>query len=158
MKKKLQVILKKDVEGLGIFGETKKVAAGFARNYLIPNGFVLYLKDPRSKEILKQKEQIDKEREKEKEKIQKLAQKLLGAVLEFKVRANEKGKLFASVDSDEVVAKLNKEFKIKLDKKQIQMQPLKEAGEREVVVKLGYNVDAKIIVKVEAEKKQKSKK
>ena len=149
MKKKLKIVLKKDIENLGAFGEIKEVTAGYARNYLVPKGLGLYLKDPQSKQILKQAEENKKKREKEIEKLKEITQKLEGSLLIIKAKVGEKGKLFGSIGAKEVVEKLAKDAKIKLDKKQIEMEPAKEIGEREVLVKLGYNIESRFKVKVE---------
>jgi len=143
MKKKIKVVFKKDVEGLGVFGDVKEVAAGYARNYLIPKGLVLYLVDKRSKEILKQTEEKKKEAEKEIEELKKLAGKIESLELEVKVRVTKEGKLYGAVGSDEIVKALAKK-KIKVDKKQIEMSPIKKTGEKEIIVNLGYNIKAKI--------------
>lgn len=149
MRKKLKVVLKEDIENLGLFGDIKEVTAGFARNYLVPQGKALFFKDPQSKQILQRKEQIEKDRAKEVEKIKETAGKLDGVVVTVKAKVGAKGKLFGSIGAEEIIENLAKEHKIKLEKKQIQMQPIKEVGEKEIIVKLGYNIDSKIKIKVE---------
>jgi len=151
MKKKLQIVFKKDVENLGSFGEIKEVAAGFARNYLIPKGYALYLKNRRSKEILKRKAELQKAEEAKKEELKKLAQKLEGMVLTIKARAGEKGNLFGSVGPEEVAAQLKKKSKIDLKKEQIEFEPLKRFGKNEALIKLGHNIISKITIVAEAE-------
>jgi len=148
MKKKIDVILKKDVEKLGLFGEIKKVAAGFARNYLIPKGYALYLKDPRTKAILKEKEKIQQKIAQEIEQLKKLAQRLEEITLALEVRTDEKGKLFGSVKPKEVVEKLAQEYKIKLEAKQLEMEPIKTIEEAptiyEIGVRLGQGIAARL--------------
>jgi len=148
MKKKIDVILKKDVEKLGLFGEIKKVAAGFARNYLIPKGYALYLKDPRAKAILKEKEKIQQKIAQEIEQLKKLAQRLEEITLALEVRTDEKGKLFGSVKPKEVVEKLAQEYKIKLEAKQLEMEPIKTIEEApticEIGVRLGQGIAARL--------------
>jgi large subunit ribosomal protein L9 len=162
MKKKLEIVFKKDVENLGSFGEVRQVAAGFARNYLIPKGYALYLKDRRSKEILKQKAEIQKAEAAKIDELKNLAQKLEGLVLTIKAKVGEKGKLFGSIGPEEIVAQLKKESKIELKKEQVECEPIKNVGEAEVLIKLGHQITSKIKIVVEAEvsekKGQKTKK
>jgi len=159
MKKKIKIIFKKNLEGVGVFGETKEVSSGYARNYLVPRGFALYLSDLRSKEILKQKEKIETAKTKEIEKLKEVAAKLQGANIKIIAKATEKETLFAAVGADEVAKEILKSFKIKLNKKQIEMEELKKPGEKEGLIKLGQNVTAQIKVIVEAEiSKKKTKK
>lgn len=157
MRKKLKVVLKKDVKDLGSFGEIKEVAAGYARNFLIPKGYALYLKDLRTKEILKRKEQIEKAKEEEARQLKEIAQKLSNVVLKFKVKTDEKGKLFGSVGPKQIIEKIEKDYKIKLDKKQIEVEAIKSIGEKEVLVKFGSDVSSKLKVVIESENTQKAK-
>lgn len=160
MKKKLKIVLKEDIQNLGLLGEIKEVASGFARNYLVPQGLALYLKDPEAKQILKQAEEKKQEREKKIEILKEIASKLSGSILPIKAKVGQKGKLFGSIGAEEVVAKLSKDFKIKIDKKQIEMEAIKDlsaeaqrakagVGEKEILVKLGYGIEAKFKVKIE---------
>lgn len=151
MKKKLKIVLAQDVQNLGLFGEIKEVAAGYARNFLVPKGLAFYLKDPQAKQILKKAEEMRKEKEKELEKLRELSQKLEGLKLEIKAKATKEGKLYAKIGPKEILKVLEKEHKIKL--KEIEMEILKEVGEREVVANLGQNIRAKFKVIVSKEGK-----
>jgi large subunit ribosomal protein L9 len=149
-KKKLKVILKEDIENLGAFGEIKEVAAGYARNFLVPQGLAIYLKDPASKQILKTKEELERAKEKEIEELNKIAKKLDGLVLTLKAKTTEKGRLFGSIGIEEVIQELAKSAKIKLNKDQIEMAPIKEIEEspQEVKAKLGHGIEAKFKIKI----------
>jgi large subunit ribosomal protein L9 len=150
MKKKLKIVLKKDVQNLGTFGEVKEVAAGFARNFLVPQGLAIYLKDPASKQILKTKEELEKAKEKKIEELNKIAKKLDGLVLTLKAKTTEKGGLFDSIGVEEVMKELAKSAKIKLNKNQIEMAPIKEIEEspQEVKAKLGHGIEVKFKIKI----------
>lgn len=153
MKKQLKIVLKKDIPGLGSFGEIKEVSAGYARNYLIPLGFALYLKDGRSKEILRQAEERKKLLEKEVNKLKELAEKINGSVLEIKAKATKEGKLYGGIGPQDVLKYLWQKNKIKLDKDQIKMEPLKEIGETEAMINFGHQIQAFLKIKVVIESK-----
>ena len=149
MKKKIKVVIKKKDTSLGEFGEIKEVAAGFARNFLIPQGFALYLSDPRSKEILRQKESIEKEKEKEIQEIKKQANKIAQKVLLIKAKVTEKGKLYAAIDKEDIAQYLQKEFSMKVPKNHLQMEKIKEPGEQEITLNLGHNIVVPLKLKIE---------
>lgn len=148
-KKKLKIVFKEDVENLGTFGEIKEVAAGFARNFLVPKGFALYLKDPQAKQILKKVEETRKEKETEIEGLKDLAEKLEGKEFVIKAKATKEGKLYGKIGKEKVLEEIKKKIKIKLEKEQIEFPKIERVGEgREAKIKLGHNIEAKIKVKV----------
>ena len=138
----MKVVLTENVEKLGIIGDTKDVKRGYARNWLLPNKLAVASEDPKAKEVI---ERAKKEREKiakEVEKLKELALKIQENPIEIASKAGEKGKLFGSITAEEIAKKL------KLSKKDIQAEPLREIGRHEVTIKLGYGVEAKAVVNV----------
>lgn len=147
----MKVVLLENVIGLGIVGDRKEVANGYARNYLLPKKLAVKAGDSKAKILLKN---IEKDRKKAKTQlsnIEKLAEKYKNKELKFELKASEKGKLFGSVGPKEVAEKL------KLDEKDIDFQPLKEVGEHKVKINLGHNVkvQVKIIIKSKIKKNNK---
>lgn len=147
----MRVILTQTVENLGIIGDEKDVKDGYARNWLIPQKKAVMVGDPGVKEII---QKAKEEREKVAEEIKKLkstAEKLQEKNIEINAKAGENGKLFGSVTSDDVAKEL------KLDKKLLDMEPIKEIGEHNVLINLGHEVKAKVKIVVSAIESKKSK-
>lgn len=148
--KKMEIILIKNIKGLGKVGDIKKVADGYARNFLLPQK----LAEPATESAIKKAEDLAKKKSRgEKEKLaetRKLAEKLKGKAVVIK--AKEKGgKLFGSIGAKEIAAGLKK-MGLEISEKSIVMEkPIKEIGEKEVKVKLGGGVEAKVKVVVEKE-------
>jgi large subunit ribosomal protein L9 len=147
----MRVILTKTDDELGLIGTVVEVKDGFARNWLLPQGLAVLEGDPKAKEI---RENAKKEKEKvvkEIEKLKEVAKEAELKTIEIKVKAGENGKIFGSVGAD-IIAK-----ELKLDKKQLDFEPIKEIGVHEVLIKFGHGVTAKVKIDVSADKGTKSK-
>lgn len=148
----MRVILLKDVENLGKKYEIKETKAGYARNFLIPQG----LAKPVTKEVLKwlevQKEIETKRSEEELKKIQDFVSKIDGLELPFPVKIGEKGELFESITYQKISEKLKKlGFEIK--KTQIDLkEPIKELGEFPIKIHFEHNLEAEISAIITEEK------
>ena len=91
-------------------------------------------------------------RSQEKEEAEKIAEKLSKITLEFKVRAGENGKIFGGVSSKEIAEKLDKDYKIIVDKKKIDLkEPIKILGVKRVEIKLFEGVVGVVKVSTKAE-------
>jgi large subunit ribosomal protein L9 len=146
----MDIILMENVEGLGQIGDLVKVKPGYARNFLIPKKFAVEANTRNIKELEHQKRQME-------HKAQKMLQasELVKAQIEkvscaFALRAGEDGKLFGSVTSMEIQAKLA-EAGIEIDRKKIQLdEPIKALGDYEVGVRLPAGIVAMVKVAVTA--------
>lgn len=145
----MKVVLIKDLEGYGIFGDVINVKDGFARNYLIPRGIAL----PATEENLRHVKSIISQRarklQREKEKALELAKKLEGFMLEIFKQVGEKGKLFGSVTAQDIAQAL-KEKGFEVDRKKVLLKnAIKEIGIYTVTLKLHpeVSVDIKVDVK-----------
>jgi len=147
----MEVILLKDVPGLGRSGEIKEVPEGYARNYLIPKGLAVKSTKGRIKDIELRKSAVETKALREKDSAIRLAERLKGTSLTFKVRVGEENKLFGSITSGDIAEELNKKG-FNIDKHQIVLkEPIKYLGTYEVTVKLGFGISAPISVVVERE-------
>jgi len=147
----MEVILLKDVPGLGRSGEIKEVPEGYARNYLIPKGLAVKSTKGRIKDIELRKSAIETKEAKEKESAMKLAERLKGVSLTFRVKVGEENKLFGSITSGDIAEELNKKG-YNIDRHQIVIkEPIKYLGTYEVTIKLGFGISAPINVIVEKE-------
>ncbi|MGB9682893.1 MAG: 50S ribosomal protein L9 [bacterium] len=147
----MEVIILKDIPGLGKAGDVKNVPEGYARNYLIPKGLVAKTTKGRIKDIELRKNAVLAKEEREKDAALKIAERLKGVNLLFKVKVGEGDKLFGSITSSDIAEGLrSKNFNI--DKHQIVLkEPIRYLGSYEVTVKLGYGVSVPINISVERE-------
>jgi large subunit ribosomal protein L9 len=142
----MKIILLKDVEKLGKKYEIKEVKAGYARNFLIPQG----LAKQATKEALKwleiQKEIEAKKVEEELKNVQELASRIDGYELTIPVKISEGGQLYENINSQKIAERLQAE-NFAIDKKQIELEkPIKELGEFLVKIKFKHNLEAEIKV------------
>ena len=145
----MKVIFLQDVKGKGKKGDIKEVPNGYAQNFLIKNN----LAKPANNESMA--ELKGKQKAKEKQDAEVLAEaKELKALLEkeetvvkINAKAGEDGRLFGSIPSKQVADALNKQYKIKIDKRKIELdQPIRALGFTQVPVKLHPQVTATINV------------
>ena len=148
----MKIILLKSYENLGKVGEIVKVKPGFARNYLIPNKIASLATDQNIKALeVFLKSQENKEA-KNRINLEALSKKLNSLTLKFDVQVGEDEKLFGSVTSQMIADELaDKGYTV--DKKEIVLEEtIKELGNFKIAINLGYDLDTKIKVKVQAAK------
>ncbi len=151
----MKVILIKDLEGYGFFGDIIEVKRGFANNYLIPRGYALPATEGNIRhvqEIIKQKQ---RKLEREKKKALEIAKKLEGMVIEIRKPVGEAGKLFGSVTTTDVVEAL-KEKGIEIERKNVIFpHPIREIGVYPITIRLHREVSVEIKIDVKPEEKEK---
>ncbi len=139
----MQVILKKDIERLGKFGEVVDVKDGYARNFLLPRGLAWVAEGKYLEKINHLKEKQQAQREREKEEAKELAAKIEKTSVTLKVETGEDEKLFGSVTSMDIQSGL-KEAGVEVDKKDIMIDsPIKKLGVYKVEIKVHPEVQAK---------------
>lgn len=147
----MQVILQEDVEKLGTRGQVLEVAAGYARNYLLPRKLAIEATASNRKHLEKLKTVLAKRTATERDAAQKQADALNSVVARFTRKAGENDQLFGSVTSADVAESLAAQG-YKIDKRQIQLaEPIKVIGEYQVAVKLYQEISANVKVAVEKE-------
>ncbi|MCK4622228.1 MAG: 50S ribosomal protein L9 [Desulfuromonadales bacterium] len=147
----VNIILQENVDGLGVIGDQVVVKPGYARNYLVPKGLAIVANERNVKELDHQKRQLAHKLEKVTKDAEAVKVRIERVVCEFSQRASEEGKLFGSVTSMDLEAKLQ-EAGIGIDRKKIQLvEPIKSLGEHVVNVKLDAGVIAELKVVVNAE-------
>lgn len=148
----MKIILLKSYENLGKVGEIVNVKPGFARNYLIPNKIASLATEQNIKALeLFLKSQENKEA-KNRMNLEALSKKLNSLTLKFDVQVGEDEKLFGSVTTQMIADELaDKGYTV--DKKEIVLEEtIKELGNFKIAINLGYDLDTKIKVKVQAAK------
>ena len=148
---KTEVILVKNIVGLGGESDQVKVAAGYARNYLLPQGLAITLNagNKRRLEALRQR-RAEREAH-ELNAMTELSKSLQKLVLTIKVKTGEDGKMFGHVTNGMIADELKHQFEITLDKRKIHTDHgLKTLGEHEVEMHLHADVKGTLKVKVES--------
>lgn len=146
----MNIILTENVDHLGSIGELVTVKPGYARNYLIPGGLAVEANPRNVKELEHQKRQLERKVEKLTQAAELLKRKIEGVACVFTHRASEEGKLFGSVTTMEIEAKLA-EAGVEVDRKKMQLaEPIKTLGDHQVPVKLQPGIVATINIKVVA--------
>ena len=143
------VILLKDVKGTGKAGEVVKVNDGYARNMLLPKGLAKEATEGNVRNLEKQKAIAAEKLEAQKDAAKKQAEEMSKITVIVKTKGGENGKLFGSITSKDIAEALEKQEKIKIDKKKIDLaSPIKQTGDFEVTVKLFPEVSAVLKVSV----------
>lgn len=147
----MRVILKEDVAHVGNMGDIVKVSDGYGRNYLIPQGLAELATEERAKAFAHQKAMIEHKKAKLHKEAEDLKVKVDGTVVKL-VRTGVKDdtRIHGSVTNRDVADALAA-MDIVVDKRKIDMQPIRELGEHEVAVKLVHDVIATVKVVVVAE-------
>jgi len=142
----MEIILIEAMKGMGIEGDIVTVADGYARNYLIPQGFAIQANSSNLKKINDIKRRQLTREKKELEAAQKLAEKITTLSCTIPVQVGEDDKLFGSVTTQDIAKALDNEG-IEVDRRKIHLdEPIKELGVFTVDVKLHSEVTA--VVKV----------
>jgi large subunit ribosomal protein L9 len=146
----MQVLLLKDVEPLGEAGEVKKVADGYARNYLIPRG----LATAATAGAVKQAELMQQAEERREaqaiSEAKALAAILDGQTVSFQARAGEGDRLYGSITSGNIAEALEENTGQEVDKRKIELsEPIKDLGEHTVTIRLAAEAVASVTVVVE---------
>jgi large subunit ribosomal protein L9 len=149
----MKVLLLKDVYKLGHAGDVKKVADGYGRNYLIPQGLAALATSGAVKhsETLRQNAAIA--RAKLNAELAGVADKLNALTLTFAVKAGETGKLYGSITSVQIADEIKKAAGLEIDRRNVGHQPLRELGEFRVPVRLTTDLipAVKVIIHREGE-------
>ena len=142
----IKLILKNDVKDLGKAGDTVNVKDGYARNFLVPQGFALEYSESTLKVIEEEKKKEKIRLEKEKKKALTEQGKISKVSCTIPVKVGEEGKLFGAVTSSDIEEALKQEG-IEIDKRKIELpEPIKVLGVYTVPVKLHPEVTANIKV------------
>ncbi len=144
-----KILLIKDVPNLGQAGDVLTVAAGYARNYLIPRGEAVLA----TKGALKQAEQIReaamRRRAKERADAEAQAEVIRQQRLLFQVKAGEKGRLYGSVTTGDIAERLEELLGFEIDRRKIQLAtPIRELGLYQITIRLMPEVEATFPVAV----------
>jgi len=146
-----EVLLLKPVDGLGAEGDQVKVRAGYARNYLLPQGMAMPLTQSNRKRIEALKKSRALREAKELDGAQALAKQIEKAGIAIAVKTGEGGKLFGAVTTNDIHEKLTAAG-VTIEKRRIHLsQPIKTLGKHEVKIKLHPDVSVELSFDVVSE-------
>ena len=148
----MKIVLRDDVEKLGQKGDVVDVADGYARNYLVPRGLAIKAESG----VVRQAEAMRRNRSarelRDREAAETLAARLTGRTLSVPARAGDGGKLFGSITAADIVAAVQSQFGVELDRRRLGLdEPLKELGPVELPIRLHPDVVATLAVDVVAQ-------
>jgi len=148
---KTEVILTHNIVGLGGESDQVKVAAGYARNYLFPQGFAIPVSGANKRRLEALKQRRGEREAHEFNAMTELAKSVSKLICVVKVKAGEDGKMFGSVTAGMIADELKHQFDITLDKKKIHLESaIRALGEHEVALHLHAEVKSTLKVRVES--------
>ena len=147
----MKVLLIKDVYKLGRAGEVKKVAAGYGRNYLIPQGFAIPATAGSMNQAVRISEKATERRAALNEELSDVATVLSGKTLTFPVKAGETGRLYGSVSAEDIIKTIQENFEIELEKRQVETEPIRQLGTFSVPIHLTMDLVPEISVIIHRE-------
>ena len=144
----MKVILKEDIPKLGTMGETVKVAPGYGRNYLIPQGKAVLATSKNLKELEHQRQLILRKAELVRKDAESFAEKFRGLTLTLARKVVDEDKIYGSVSVGDI-SKALEEAGVEIERKMIKLdEPIKSLGEFQVPVKVHADVTAELTVQV----------
>ena len=147
----MKVLLYADIDRLGWLGDVVDVKDGYARNYLLPQGFAYKATAANLRRHEEEREHLVKRSMRDREQAEKVAERLAGVSVTLKVKAGEEGRLFGSVTSTDIANSLA-EQSIEIDRHIIRLaEPIKQLGMYKVPIRLHAEVQPEISVWVVAE-------
>jgi large subunit ribosomal protein L9 len=133
---KMKVLLLKDVYKLGRAGDVKRVADGYGRNYLLPQGMAILATAESLKMAERIKEKANVQRAIVNQEMDTVAKQLAGLTLVFPAKASETGKLYGSVTTQMITDAIKAKSGVEVARRQIDSQPLRMLGEYKVHIRL----------------------
>ena len=144
----MKVLLIKDVYKLGRAGDVKKVADGYGRNFLLPQGMAVLATPGAMKTAERIRQKATERRVILNDEMSVVAEALKNIQITFGARAGETGKLYGSITSQEVVDAIQKKCGVTVKRQQLDMQPLRSLGEHTVRIRLTMDLIPEIKVTV----------
>ena len=148
---KTEVILTSNIVGLGAESDQVRVAAGFARNYLLPQGLAIPLSAANKRRLESLRQRRAEREAHELNTMTELAASLSKIVLKIAVKTGADGKMFGAVTAGTIADELKHQCDVALEKKKIHLdQPIRTLGDHEIDLRLHADVHAKLRVQIES--------
>lgn len=149
----MKVLLVKDVYKLGHAGDIKKVADGYGRNFLIPQGLAVLATAGAMKQVERIKSQAEIRRNAQNEELKGLADQVKEVTLNFPAKAGDTGKLYGSITTQDIATALTEKVRYDIKRQQVDIQPIRALGQYAAHVRLTMDLvpEIKIVVYREGE-------
>ncbi len=146
----MKLILRKTVDRLGAQGDVVEVKAGYARNYLIPQGLAFLASAGNLRRLERERGEAEEHAKHDYLEARRRASQLEGTSMVFHVRAGDDGRLFGAVTNADVADRLNQGgLDFEVDRRIVMLEePLKMVGVVRVVVRLHSQVEVEVEVQV----------
>ena len=149
---KTEVILTENVVGLGAESDKVEVAAGYARNYLLPLGKAISANVGNERYLAALQARREEREAAELSTMDALKESLSHLLLVIKMKTGEGGKMFGSVTAGMIADELKTQFDVELARKKINLpQAIRELGDHDVSLKLHTDIEGVLKIKVESE-------
>ena len=133
----MKVILMADIKGVGKKDQVINASDGYARNFLFPKNLAVEANAENMSKLKSKKEATQFKKDVQKEEAERIADKLSKITLRINVKVGENGKVFGGVSAKEIAENLAEKYKIKIDKKKIELkETIKTLGTKDVNIKL----------------------
>ena len=149
----MKVLSLEDVYKLGRAGDVKRVADGYGRNYLIPQGLAVLATPGALKQVEHIRARAETSRAALNQEMSGIAERLAKLTLAFPARAGETGKLYGSITSQMIADSIQDKLGLEIDRRQLDAQPLRTLGEHNIHVRLTIDLvpEVRVIVYREGE-------
>lgn len=149
----MEVILKQDVKKLGYTNEVVKVKPGYARNFLIPNGYAILASDVNKKVNTENMKQKAHKEERVIKDAEDFAKKIENITIKIGTKASSTGKIFGSVNSIQIAEAIKEQYNFEIDRKKIDISEdhIKQVGTYNATVSLYKGIKASFTFEVVAE-------
>lgn len=144
----MKVMLIKDVYKLGRAGDIKKVADGYGRNFLLPQGLAVLATPGALRQADRIREEATKRRAAQNKEMSAVAEVLKDVALAFAVKAGETGKLYGSVTNQDIADALKEKTGVDVKRQQVDLQSVRELGEYTAYIRLTLDLVPEVQVVV----------
>ena len=144
----MKVILLADVKGKGKKGELCNVSDGYARNFLFPKNLAVEADNAAMSELKSRNESAAHHKQEEIDAAKAAAKELDGKTVTMIAKSGSNGRLFGSITSKEIALEVEKQLGVKIDRKKMTVNDIKNLGEYTADIKLYSGISASITVKV----------
>jgi len=144
----MKVVLREDAVGVGKKGDIVDVADGYARNFLVPRGKAFRATNGVVNQAAAMRRSRDVKDAKDRASAETVARELVAAIIRIPAKAGSEGRLFGSVTANDVVEAVQAQSGVALDRRRLDMEPIKTLGVHEVPIRLHPEVEFRVSVEV----------
>jgi large subunit ribosomal protein L9 len=149
----MKVLLLEDVYKLGRAGDVKKVADGYGRNYLLPQGLAVLATPGALKQVEHIRSRASASRSAINKEMSGVADRLAKVAVGFPAKAGENGKLYGSITAQMIAEAIEKKAGVTVDRRQVDIQPIRNLGEHKARIRLTVDLipEVRVVVYREGE-------